>query len=332
MLASPGAEPCEKADPSVNSYRSPFRRTSTAEEVTKNVNLSGRTALVTGCNAGIGYESMRVMAMRGANICGLARNLDKATEACSKINDLGMKGKATPFACEHTDFDSIVECSDAVRRAADRIDILICNAAVYLLPDLQLDYGIERHFVVNHLAHFILVNRLLDKVLAAQQGRIVIVGSDAYAWAPSVGIDFDNLSGQKHYEPEEMYGQSKLANGLFARELTRRLCHSRATANVANPGWTMTNTMHNVAVRLNMDAKQFGKAKTPEQGAATPCYVATQPLLARVSGQYFEDCQTVIPSLAMRDDSMARRLWDVSGMLTAEYLKPHLTRVAPVPD
>jgi len=95
--------------------------------------------------------------------------------------------------------------------------VLICNAGIYWFPQLELAEGLEKQFVVNHLGHFILVNRLLDKVKSARQGRIVVVGSGPYAEAPEAGIEFDNLSGQRYYDFRKMYGQSKLANGLFVR-------------------------------------------------------------------------------------------------------------------
>jgi WW domain-containing oxidoreductase len=101
--------------------------------------------------------------------------------------------------------------------------MLICNAGIMALPTPEQVYGIEKHFVVNHLGHFLLVNRLLEQVKAASQGRLVVVSSLGYQWAPPAGIEFDNLDGRRGYEPNKMYGQSKLANALFSLELARRL-------------------------------------------------------------------------------------------------------------
>lgn len=300
--------------------RSPFGSRSTAEEVTAGLDLTGKTALITGCNAGIGYEAMRVLAMRGAHVYGLARNMEKAERACAEAIEPGVKGKATPFACEQTDFASVAACADAVRKLGTPIDMLICNAGVYFIPKLELAQGLEKHFVINHLSHFILVNRLLDPVKAAPQGRIVVVGSDAYKFGPEAGIEFDNLAGQRYYDPAKMYGQSKLANGLFARELARRLAKTPVTANVVHPGWVMTETMQKMLEPRHMDPRQLEKAKTTEQGAATVCYAAASPALARVSGEYFEDCNVAIPGGHMRDEAMAKKLWTVSTELTREYL------------
>ena len=144
---------------------SPFGPTSTAEEVTAGLDLSGMTALVTGCNSGIGLETMRVLALRGAHVIGTGRTVERARLACDTV-----EGRATPVALELSDFDSIVACADAVQAMDTPIDMLICNAGM-LVRELQQVNGLEIQFVVNHLGHFILTNRLLDRVLAAPEGQ-----------------------------------------------------------------------------------------------------------------------------------------------------------------
>jgi WW domain-containing oxidoreductase len=249
--------------------------------------------------------------------------MEKAREACRSVIVPINTGTAIPFACEQTDLSSVVACAERVLERGSSIDMLICNAGVYLLPQLELAEGLEKQFVVNHLSHFLLVNLLLDCVKSANQGRVVVVGSGAYTLAPVEGIDFNNLSGQRYYDPVKMYGQSKLANGLFARELARRVSGTHVTSNVLNPGWVMTKKALEVLSRDNptFDPKHAKDAKNTEQGAATTCYVATNPSLANVSGQYFDDCDIVIPGGAMRDDALAAKLWIVSERLTAAYLK-----------
>src|SRR5687768_16864605 len=211
---------------------------STAEEVTAGLNLSGKTAVVTGCNSGIGLETMRVLALRGAHVIGTARTLERGQEACASV-----RGKATPVVLELSDFDSVVACAEAIRGFDTPIDALVCNAGV-LLTELQQVRGLEMQFVVNHLGHFLLVNRLLDRVTAAPQGRVVVVGSMAHAQVPSGGIQFENLSGQGW--ERQAYGHSKLANGLFSFELSKRLAGTRATSNSLHPGAVATNIMRNL--------------------------------------------------------------------------------------
>ena len=287
--------------------RSEFGAESTAEEVTEGLDLSGKTAVVTGCNSGIGYETMRVLALRGAHVIGTARSVEKGEEAAASVT-----GRVTPVVLELTDFDSIVACGDRIQAMDIPIDMLILNAGI-LLRELQQVRGLEMQFVVNHLGHFILGNRLMDRVIDAPEGRVVVVGSVAHRGAPEGGIQFDNLSGESW--ARQAYGHSKLANGLYSLELSNRLAGTRATSNVIHPGGVRTNIMRNVS-----PGGGGGGGKTPEQGAATQCYVATHPALTGVTGQYFADCNPAEQSEYQTDEAMAARLWEVSEELTRDYL------------
>ena len=296
----------------------PFGAESTAEEVTAGIDLSGKTALVTGCNSGIGYETMRVLALRGAHVMGAARTQEKAMHACDSVD-----GRATPIVVELTDFDSIVAAADQVRAMNTTLDILICNAGVMELPELEQVNGIEKQFYVNHLGHFVLVNQLLPQVVAAPQGRIVNVSSGrATGNPPDEGIQFDNLSGEKGYDPGQAYGQSKLANVLFTIELARRLEGTRATANALRPGVIPTNLGRHLPRWQNIALETVGKlfTKTIPQGAATTCYVATAPALSQTSGYFFEHCNPILAGGYTEDSAMADELWDVSEELTAGYV------------
>ncbi len=296
---------------------SPFGETSTAEEVTAGLELGGRTALVTGCNSGIGLETMRVLALRGAHVIGTGRSMERARTACDSV-----EGETTPVVLELSDFDSVVACAEEIQAMGAPIDMLICNAGM-LVRDLQQVNGLEIQFVVNHLGHFILANRLLDQVLAAPEGRFVVVGSVSHRRSPNGGIQFDNLSGEGWARAG--YSHSKLANGLFSLELARRLEGTAATSNSLHPGNVVTNITRNIRPPVGGGAMGGGLAaggnrKNLAEGAATNCYVATYPELAGVSGCYFEDCNAVDPGGYMEDEAMAGRLWQVSEELTREYL------------
>ena len=293
----------------------------TAEEVTAGRDLMGKTALLTGCSAGIGYETLRVLVLRGAHVYGLARSMQKAEKACRDVTGAGIKGQATPFACEQADFSSVATCADAVQARGVPIDILVCNAGIYGIPKLELAEGVEKQFAVNHLSHFILVNRLLELVRAAPQGRIVVTGSDVPPADEEIGIEFDNLAGQRSYDMSKTYHQSKLASALFVRELARRLSGSRATANGLTPGGVKTeHAAQHFQSHYNMDPAKMN-LKTVEQGAATTCYVATDLALARVNGAFFEDCDVVVPAGHIGDAATAQKLWVISERLTHRYLK-----------
>jgi NAD(P)-dependent dehydrogenase (short-subunit alcohol dehydrogenase family) len=200
--------------------------------------------------------------------------------------------------------------------------MLICNAGVMMLPKLEQVRGIEKQFATNHIGHFLLVERLLDRVKAAPKGRIVLLSSEGHRYAPKEGIRFDNLSGEKSYSPMKAYGQSKLANILFAVGLTRRLMGTAVTANALHPGIIKTNLTRHMSSTLMgvLNVVMVGRIKTIAQGAATTCLVATDPALEGVSGGYFSDCIPATPSSHARDAALAERLWKVSDDLVKGYL------------
>jgi NAD(P)-dependent dehydrogenase (short-subunit alcohol dehydrogenase family) len=316
-------DPMEDALPVPGAVRSSFDKKSTAEQVTNGVDLTGKTVLITGCNSGLGLETMRVMMLRGANVLGLARSKDKAAEAIKQVKATGVKGEGQPFACELQEFDTVVKAAEEVKALGKPIDVLMLNAGIMALQQPEQVYGIEKHFVVNHLGHFILGNHLIEQVKAAPQGRVVIVSSMGYRWAPEAGIEFDNLDGKRDYTPNKMYGQSKLANGLFSLELARRLQGTTTTSNAIHPGVINTNLGRHFPFYVRIAASLIGWTfmKTVEEGAATQSYVATAPALATTSGLYFEDCNPVIPqTAAMQDGELAKKLWATSEELTKKYL------------
>lgn len=295
----------------------PFDGDSTTEEVTAGLDLTGRTVLITGVTSGLGLETMRVLAMRGAHVVGTGRTLEKAERACASVT-----GRTTPVALELTDFDTVAACAATVRNLGVPVDALVCNAGVMALPQLEQDYGLEKQFVTNHLGHFLLTNLLLDQVLAAPQGRVVAVSSSALKWAAPEGIEWDNLSGARDYDARRAYGQSKLANVLFCLELSRRFAGTPATANSLNPGAVLTNVGRHAPGWLVTLGNILGPLlmKGPDQGAATQCYLAANPLVADVSGYYFQGCNPISVGGHTEDATMAARLWDVSLELTQDWL------------
>lgn len=301
-----------------NPYMGPFTEKATAEEVTQGIDLKGKTVLITGANSGLGYETMRILAMRGAHVIAVARTMQKAVDACATI-----MGRTTPAFCELSDFQSVVKCCNTIHAMNIPIDVLICNAGIMELPELEKVNGIEKQFVVNHLGHFILTNRLLDRVKQAPQGRVVIMSSGRYKNAPAEGIQFDNLSGDKGYDPLTAYGQSKLANALFAQELSRRLENTATTSNSVLPGVINTKLGRHLPPWKQMLGEVMGWTfmRSVEEGAATSCYVATSPKLAAVSGHMFFNCNPITPEGPhMSDRALATRLWDESVELTQNYL------------
>ena len=305
--------------------RSPFDEYSTALDVTAGMDLSGKLAVVTGCTSGIGFETMRVLALRGAWVVGTSRSLQRAEAACSRV-----QGVTTALQLELADYESVVACANAIRSINSPLDILICNAGYRgASGDRILVNGVEKHFAVNHLGHMVLVNRLLGRLYMSQQGRIVVVSSrTAYTRAPQRGIEFNNLDGSENYKDGRAYGHSKLANALFSLHLAKLLRGTRITVNALHPGVINTQIDRNMS-RLTQAAfaavTSLGYGKTIEEGAATSCYVATSPLLGSSSGEFFEDCNAVVVTgdNHLHDAVMAAELWRVSEELTQEYLVSH---------
>jgi WW domain-containing oxidoreductase len=286
---------------------------STAEDVTAGLDLSGRTVLLTGCNSGIGKETLRVLAMRGAHVIAAARTLDKARAACDSV-----EGKTTPVVCELSEPASVRACAAEVIALGKPLDAIICNAGIMALPKLQQKHGYELQFFTNHIGHFILVTSLLDTL--SDKGRVVMVSSDAHNGAPREGIQLDNLSGERGYGPWTAYGQSKLANLLFAKELAKRLAGTGKTANSLHPGVIHTNlarSMNPIAQGALAIAAPL-VLKSAAEGAATQCYLAVHPNVEGVSGKYFADCNVSKSSARGRDDALAEKLWEVSEKIAAE--------------
>jgi NAD(P)-dependent dehydrogenase (short-subunit alcohol dehydrogenase family) len=282
----------------------------TAEEATHGLDLAGKTFLVTGCNSGLGLETTRVLGLRGAHVIGAARTRDKAAKA---LADSGAEG--TPIACELSDPGSVKACVTAVNGMARRIDATICNAGIMALPEPRTTLGLDLQFLTNHIGHFILVTGTLDAL--SDDGRVVMLSSGAHRMAPDSGIDFDNLSGERDYSPWKMYGQSKLANILFAKSLASRFEGSPRTANAVHPGVIKTNLVRHIA---DPDAMLKSMTlKTVPQGAATQCLVATHPGLAATTGEYFADCQVQEPRHQALSAELAAQLWERSEAIVAGF-------------
>ncbi len=286
---------------------------STAEQVTEGISLQGKTFLVTGCNSGLGEETLRVLVKRGAQVVGTARTLEKAQAACNAAG-----GKTIPVACELSEPASIRACVKTVQQAGVQLDAIICNAGIMALPKLELQHGYEAQFFTNHIGHFILVTGLLEQL--TPKGRVVMLSSAAHTTAPKGGIDFDNLSGEKGYSQWATYGRSKFANVLFAKALAKRLAGSGRTANAVHPGVIRTNLGRHMNPVLFTLFSMVGPIalKSAAQGAATQVFVATHPSLEATSGEYFASCNVTKSRADTHDAALAQRLWDVSEQIVAK--------------
>lgn len=287
---------------------------STAEQATAGVSLAGKTILITGANSGLGRESLRVLSLRGARIFALARSIDKAADT---LRHFGAAGAA--FACDLANPASVHACAKQVQTTGVKLDAILCNAGIMAPPTLQLACGYELQFFTNHIGHFLLTTSLLDQL--SESGRVVALSSIAHRFAPPGGVQYNNLRGERGYQPWLAYGQSKFANLLFVKELARRFRGTRRTANALHPGIIDTNLGRHQSAGARF---VFGLAnplalKTISEGAATQCYLVASPDVAQVSGEYFVDCQIARPRRDATRESAAQRLWEASEEIVASF-------------
>ena len=290
-----------------------FGYNSTSNEVTEGLDLSGKTYLLTGCNSGLGAETLRVLTMRGARVLGAARSQEKAAKACSAVT-----GDAIPVVCELSEPASVRAAVASVQSMGFALDGIIANAGVMALPKRTLQHGYELQFFTNHVGHFLLVTGLLDQL--SDHGRIVMLSSGAHTGTYPEGIRLDDLAAETGYTAWGAYGQSKLANMLFAKHLATRLPKATQRANSVHPGVIATNLsrhMNRAVIALFSGLGPILALKSVPQGAATQLYVATHPEAAAGNGLYFSDCNPKLPSSHGQDSDLAAALWDKTEEIVA---------------
>jgi NAD(P)-dependent dehydrogenase (short-subunit alcohol dehydrogenase family) len=284
-----------------------FGYSSTAEQVSRGLDLTGKTFLLTGANSGLGLETLRVLILRGATVLAMARSEAKARQACKRFGK-----RAIPMVCELSDPSAVRACVENVKAMGVTLDAIIANAGVMALPECETNHGIERHFFTNHIGHFILVNGLLDQL--AENGRVVMVSSSAHRKVPEGGIQFDALDGKGWYSPWFGYGHSKLANMLFAKHLAKGFEGTERVSISVHPGVIKTNLIRHMSWWVNpvMGFVNLFIFKSAAEGAATQVFAATHPDATKFNGEFLSDCDVVQPTEYGRDAEMAERLWEKS--------------------
>lgn len=276
---------------------------------TSNVQLPGKVAIVTGANTGIGKETAKDLAQRGARVYLACRDVRKGELVASEIQAITGNRQVFVRKLDLADTTSIRAFARDFLSEEKHLHILINNAGVMMCPYSKTADGFEMHFGVNHLGHFLLTHLLLEKLKDSAPSRIVNVSSLAHHLGR---IHFHNLQGEKFYSAGLAYCHSKLANILFTKELARRLKGSRVTTYSVHPG-----TVQSELIRHSMFMRWIWKLfffiiKTPQQGAQTSLYCAVTEGLESLSGSHFSDCQLAWVSSQGRNETIARRLWDVS--------------------
>lgn len=279
------------------------------------IDLTGKTALVTGATNGIGKAAAMALAKMGAEVVLVGRNrlLTESTVAELKhatgnekidhiVADLSVQAEVRKLAAEFLE-------------SGRPLHILLNNAGAVFPKRIESADGIEMTFALNHLGYFLLTELLLERLKQSAPARIVNVASAAHRGARH-GIDFADLEGRQKYAVFGAYGQSKLANILFTRELARRLQGSGVTANCLHPGFVATRFAHSNAISSFVMALMRPFQRSIASGSRTSIYLCSSPEVADVSGEYFADCRIAVPTEHGRDDDAARKLWDISERMT----------------
>jgi NAD(P)-dependent dehydrogenase (short-subunit alcohol dehydrogenase family) len=302
-----------------------FGADSTADDVLKGIDLSGRLALVTGGYSGLGLETTRALTKAGARVVVPARRLSVAQEAVAGIDGVEVD------ELDLGDLESVRAFAERFLASGRTLDIVINNAGIMACPETRVGPGWEAQFATNHLGHYALVNRLWPAIEPGG-ARVVAVSSAGHHYS---GIRWDDVHWKSGYDKWEAYGQAKTANVLFAVHLDLLGRESGVRAFSLHQGGILTPLQRHLPQQemvdrgwIDEDGTPLNPAgfKTPEQGAATQVWAATSPRLDGMGGLYCEDCDIAEPAPAdgqrigvcdhAIDPEQAARLWDLSAELT----------------
>ncbi|KAG0319213.1 hypothetical protein BGZ97_002559 [Linnemannia gamsii] len=299
--------------------------------------LSGKIAIVTGANSGLGYATTVALAAQGAHVFLACRNKQRAEDAIERAKVEIKETYPSTTAVGNMEFleldlNDMRKARESARLFSEKglpLHILINNSGIMATPfELSAD-GIETQFAVNHMGHFVFTLGLLDRLKESQPSRIVVLSSMVHEMVPRGGIAFDKLNDPNAMSTMTRYGQSKLANLLFARALAHRLDNEKVYVNIAHPGYVDSNLANRtgesyggfVGKLSTITPKVFGMK--PKEGALTQLYLATSPEIEDqdVRGRYFIPiAKEIQPSSYGRDVELQEKLWTFSENLVKEKI------------
>ncbi|XP_049640815.1 retinol dehydrogenase 14 [Suncus etruscus] len=291
--------------------------------------MQGKTVLITGANSGLGRATAAALLRMGARVIMGCRDRARAEEAAGQLRrelsspgfmgsspDPGSVGELVVKELDLASLRSVHAFCQEMLQEEPRLDVLINNAGVFQCPYMKTEDGFEMQFGVNHLGHFLLTNLLLGLLKSSAPSRIVVVSSKLYKYGD---INFEDLNSEQSYNKSFCYSRSKLANILFTRELARRLEGTNVTVNVLHPGIVRTNLGRHIHIPLLVkplfNLVSWAFFKSPMEGAQTSIYLASSPEVEGVSGKYFGDCKEEELLPKAMDESVARKLWDISEVM-----------------
>lgn len=304
----------------------------TTDDIMRGIDLSGKTAVITGATSGLGQESARALAAAGARIMIAARDPAKISATVAQLQSQVPTAEIQSIVMDLADLASVAHAAQRITHDIDRIDILMNNAGIMAIPEERSVDGIEMQFAANYVGHFLLTRSLMPLLRASNDARIVNMSSGGHKLAP---VFFDDYNFEKQgYGKWRAYGQAKTAMCLFGVALTKRYGDQDITANAVNPGPVLTSlgrhmTRDDIKEMVKGSDMTKGKIRyqSPAEGAATQVWAATSPALEGRSGLYLEKCgiaevlqenhgsEEGVMSYAL-DPEAADRLWELSEELT----------------
>jgi retinol dehydrogenase-14 len=275
--------------------------------------VRGKTTLVTGATSGIGLEASVELARRGARVLMVGRDRGRTDAAVADVTARSGSKTVLAFLCDFSSQAEIRKLAEVVLARREPVHVLVNNAGgVHKIRELTVD-GIEATFATNHLGYFLLTNLLRDLLVKSAPARVVTVASIGHRRGT---LDFDDLGFERGYGVMKAYARSKLANVLFAAELSRRL-PSGVTSNSLHPGSVATNIWSGAPLWAKPIIAVLYRPffVSAEEGARIMVTLAADPALEGVTGRYYEGGKPVDPAPLARDEALAKRLWDVSARM-----------------
>jgi len=278
------------------------------------VTTDQKTIVITGASDGIGLEASTQLARQGHHLVMVGRNPSKLTAAVKRVRGETPGARVESFVCDFASQANVRELADQLLAAYPRIDVLVSNAGTVFDKRSVTGDGVESTFAVNHLAGFLLIELLLDRIVASAPARIVITSSVGHF---SGTMDFDDLGFERGYAIMRAYGRSKLANVLHTRHLARRLEGTGVTVNCLHPGAVATNIWSGAPwfARPVLEIWKRVAMVSPATGGERLAFLATSPEVEGRTGGYYEQNRLKEPSDLARDDAVGERLDQVSREL-----------------
>jgi len=273
--------------------------------------MKDKICLVTGANSGIGFETAKSLCEKGATVILVCRSLEKANKAIDKIKMSIPGASALPAVADLASQADIRKLAAKIQADFPKLDVLINNAGSWFSEFERTEDGIERQWAINHLAPFLLTHLLLPLLKKSGDPRVITVSSDSHFHGK---IHFDDVNLRKNYHGLRAYAQSKLANVMFTMEFERRKGHLRISSYAVQPGLVKTDigVKHTISFHAFMWKLRRLGGVSPQKGAETSIYLASDKDAGTLSGDYWDKCHPKSPSKNAKNEGDAAKLWELS--------------------